>query len=96
MSIYILILVMLFCTVYVGFTGAKFSAIVQQEQVIRPDLVKSTLLQLVGAAIVMGIFMDFYFKTYILFIAINGMLVGGSFLFSVALNRQKFEKKDEE
>jgi hypothetical protein len=81
---------------YVGFAGVKFSATLEHEQKVRPGLVKSTLLRLAGAAIVMGVFMDFYFKTYGLFITINGILVSGSFLFSVALNKHKFEKNDDE
>ena len=95
MSIYIVVLIILISSIYIGIIGVNFSKTVKNEGTLRSDYVKSTLLKLVVVAFLLGIFMDAPFKTYGLFMITNTLLVGGAFLFSTKLLQHDLREKKE-
>ena len=93
MPYYLLALIILAFAIYVGVIGLKFSATVEEEQAIRTELVRLTLVKLTMLGVVLGIFMDLPFKTYGLFTVLNTALITGGFLWSIKLKKEQFRKE---
>ncbi|MCA9899078.1 MAG: hypothetical protein H6654_15590 [Ardenticatenaceae bacterium] len=96
MSIYVLVPILLIYAIYIGVIGTKFSAKVEREKTVRPDLVRAMFWKFFVLSAVTGFLMDLPFKTYGQFTIFMTVMIVGAFFLQVERMKRKYGKEKEE